>query len=69
MSLEIDARFDDFYAFGFEELFLERGVGFTDEDFAALANDAMPGNALSRWCGGHSASGGARATREAQSFG
>jgi len=30
MALQVDARFDDLHAFGFEEFFLERAVGLAD---------------------------------------
>ena len=66
MRSQVDAGFDDFDAFGFEEFFLERGIGLADEDFAALADDAMPGDTLSGGSGGHGASGGACATGQAQ---
>ena len=66
MTFQVDAGFRDFYAFTFEELALERGVGLADEDFAALTNDAMPGDAFSRRSGGHGAACAARAAREAQ---
>ncbi len=68
MGFQVDAGFDDFYAFGFEELFLQRGVRLADEDFAAFANDAVPGNAFSGRSCGHGAAGAARATVEAQGF-
>ncbi len=69
MSFEIDAGFGDFDAFRFEEFFLERGVRFTDEDFAALADHAVPGNAFSGRSCGHGAPGAACATAQAQGFG
>src|SRR5438445_2620155 len=48
VRFKVHAGFGDFYAFGFKELFLQRGVGLADEDFAAFTDNAMPGNALSR---------------------
>jgi len=69
MSSEIDAGFGDFDAFGFEELFLQRGVWLADEDFAALADHAVPRNAFSGGSGGHGASGAASAAAQAQGFG
>jgi hypothetical protein len=62
----VDAGFDDWNTFGFEELFLERGVRFADQDFAAGAEDAVPGDGLSSRSGAHGAAGGARAAAEAQ---
>jgi len=47
MTGVVDEPFDDFDAFGFEELSLERSVGFGNEKLSALADDAMPRNASS----------------------
>jgi hypothetical protein len=68
MFFYIDAGFDDAYSFGFEELFLEGGVGFADEDFAVGTEDPVPGNAFSGRRCAHGATCGARATRETQGF-
>ena len=68
MRFQVDSGFDDFYAFGFEEFFLERGVGLADQDFAAFANYAMPGDAFSGGGGGHGAACAASAAGKAQSF-
>ncbi len=68
MIFQIDAGFGDFDAFGFKEFFLERGVRLADEDFAALTDHAMPGNAFSRGSGGHGAPGAACSTAQAQNF-
>ncbi len=69
MISQVDAGLGDFDAFGFEEFFLEGGVGLADEDFAALADHAMPGNAFSRGSGGHGTPGAACAAAQAQGFG
>ena len=69
MSFEIDAGFGDFDTFGFEEFFLERGVRFTDEDFAAFADHAVPRNAFAGGSGGHGSPSAARAAAQAQGFG
>src|SRR5215469_11110850 len=45
----IDTHFNDVHAFAFKEFALERSVGFRDEQLAALADHAMPGDASSRW--------------------
>jgi hypothetical protein len=56
-------------SFGFQELALELGVRIAEEDAAAAAEDAVPGDSAAGWAGGHCASGGACATREAEPFG
>jgi hypothetical protein len=66
MFFYVDAGFDDGNAFGFEEFFLERGVRFTDEDFAVGAEDTVPGDALASRSGAHGAAGGAGAAGQAQ---
>ena len=66
MALQLDAQLGNMDAFAFEELFLERGVGFADEEFAATADYAMPGDAFSGRCGGHGASCASGATAQAQ---
>jgi len=68
MLFYVDSGFDDRNAFGFEEFFLEGGIGFADQDFAVCAEDAVPGDALSRRGGAHGAAGGARAASETQGF-
>jgi hypothetical protein len=68
MAFQVNARLDDGDAFAFEELFLQGGIRLADEDFAALSNDAMPGNSSSRRSRGHGAPGAARAPRQTQSL-
>src|SRR5205809_2810088 len=68
VALQVHARLNDFDAFAFEEFSLEGGVRLANEDFAALADDAMPGNAFAGRSGGHGASSAARAARKAQCF-
>jgi hypothetical protein len=68
MGPQVDAGFDDLDAFGFQELFLQRGVGFADQDFAAFAHHAMPRNAFSGGRRSHGSPGAARSTREAQNL-
>ena len=48
MAGVVDKHFDDFDAFRFEELSLERSVGFGNENFSAFTDNAMPRNASSR---------------------
>lgn len=61
MFFYVDAGFDDGNAFGFEELFLQGGIRFPDQDFAIGAEDAVPGDAFSLRSGAHGAPGSARA--------
>ncbi len=67
MILEVDAGFDDGNSFGFEELFLQGGVRFANEDFAVGAEDAVPGDAFALRSCAHGAAGGARAAGQTQS--
>lgn len=69
MGIQIDAGLDDLNAFGFEEFSLKGSVRLADEDFAALAHDAMPRNALSGRSGSHSAPCTAGTAGETQELG
>ena len=66
MFFYVDAGFDDADPFGFEELFLERGVGFADENLAVGAEDAVPWDAFALRGGAHGAACGACAAGETQ---
>ena len=66
MTFEVDARFNNRDAFAFEELSLQGCVGFADQDFSALAENTVPGNAFPGRRRGHGASRGARAAGQAQ---
>ena len=55
MLFQIDPGFDYRYAFAFEEFLLEGSVGFADQDFAAFAEDSVPGDAFPGGRGGHGA--------------
>lgn len=68
MEFHIDAKFQQFHALGFKQLALQRGVRFANQQFAARAHYAMPGDAFPRRRSGHRSACGSRATREAQSF-
>jgi len=46
VAFQVHTRLNDFDAFAFEEFSLEGSVRLADEDFAALADNAMPGNAF-----------------------
>lgn len=65
MALHVDAALDDFDALGFKEFTLQAGVRFANEKFAALADDAMPGNAFARGSGGHGVTSGSGAAGQA----
>ncbi|MGC1486062.1 MAG: hypothetical protein WA789_19915 [Candidatus Acidiferrum sp.] len=62
----VDPGFDHWNAFGFEELLLEGGIGFADEDFAVGAQDAVPGDAFALRGGSHGAARGTCAAGETQ---
>lgn len=66
MFFEVNAGFDDKNAFGFEELFLQGSVRFADKDFAAGAEDAVPGDTFALRNGAHGAASGACAACETQ---
>src|SRR5713226_5764156 len=68
VAFQVHTRLNDFDAFAFEEFSLEGSVRLADENFAALPDDAMPGNTFSGRSGCHSASCAARAAWEAQGF-
>lgn len=67
VELHVDAAFGHGDAFGFEEFALKAGIGFADEEFAAGAEHAMPGNAFARGTCSHGMTGGAGAATKAQS--
>jgi hypothetical protein len=69
MLFQIDLTLDYRYAFAFEESFLQRGVRLADKDFAAFAENAMPGDAFAGGRGSHGAPRGASAAAEAQNPG
>ena len=66
MLRQADPLLDDLHAFGFEQAFLERSVGLTNQDSAAAANDAVPGNASPRRCRGHGAARGTSSSAQTQ---
>lgn len=67
MQLKVDAALGHRDFFGFEELALEAGVGFADQELPAGADDAMPGNAFSGWGCGHGVTSSSSAAAQAQS--
>ena len=69
VSLQVHTKFNDGNSFGFEKLFLEQGVWAANEDFSAVADHAVPGNAFSGRSGSHGASGGARAAGQTKGSG
>ena len=68
MAFQVHAGLDDGYTFAFEEFSLQGSVRLADEDFAAFAEDAMPGDAFSGRSCGHGASSAARAAGKTQGF-
>lgn len=69
MSFEIDASLHHRDAFRLKQFTLQRSDGFADEKFAAIADNAVPRNASSRWGRRHSSSYGPRPAPQVQSFG
>ena len=41
MEFQVNAGFHDLHAFAFQQLSLQGGVGFADEDFSAFADNAV----------------------------
>ena len=66
MLRKADPLLDDLHAFGFEQALLEGRIRFTNQDSAAAANDAVPGNASPRRSRSHGAARGASASAETQ---
>lgn len=66
MEFDIQAGFGEGHALTFEEFSLERCVRLANQEFAAGAYDAMPGDAFSRGAGGHGAACSPASAREAQ---
>lgn len=63
------APLDQANAFAFEKSALKAGKGLADRDSAACGNHAVPGNGLTARAGGHGASRGTSAAREAYGAG
>ena len=68
MAFQVHAGFGNRDPFAFEEFSLQGSVRLANKDFAALTDNAMPGNAFSGRSGGHGASGATRAAGHAQGF-
>jgi len=66
VQLHIDAAFAHGDLFGFEQLALQAGVRFADQQASACADNTVPGDAFSRGGSSHSAAGSARASGKAQ---
>ena len=69
MSFEVDASLNHRDAFRLKKFTLQGSDGFADEEFAAIADYAVPGNASSGWGRRHSSSYGPRPAPQVQSFG
>src|SRR5260370_18906447 len=68
VAFQVHARLSDFDAFAFEEFSLQGSVRLADEDFAALTDDAMPGNAFAGRSGGQGPCGAVRAAGAGPGF-
>src|SRR5215469_14103604 len=66
--LQVHTKLYEGDAFTFEKFSLKQSMRAANEDFAAVADHTMPGNAFSGGSGGHSASGGARPARQTKSL-
>src|SRR3974377_362910 len=66
---QIGMGFDDFYAFALKQFALQGRVGFADEQFSAVADNAVPRDAFSRWGRCHSPARGSRPAAQSQSLG
>src|SRR5579872_107880 len=55
-----DSFFGNLQSFAFQKLPLQRNVGLAKQQRASCANDAMPGNTLAAWTGGHGTPNGSR---------
>src|SRR5260370_36979113 len=65
VAFQVHTRLNDFDAFAFEEFSLEGSVRLADENFSALADNAMPGNTFSGRSGGQWAFCGVRGAWDA----
>jgi|SRR5580692_3553025 hypothetical protein len=69
MSFEVDASLNHGDAFRLKKFTLQGSDGFADEEFATIADYAVPGNASSGWGRRHSSSYGPRPAPQVQSLG
>jgi hypothetical protein len=69
MFFHVHARFAECDAFRFQEFALQTGIRLTDQQFTAIANHAMPGNAFPGGACRHGPAGTARSTPQAKGFG
>jgi hypothetical protein len=68
MFFQIDACLENRDALGFQKFSLQGSNGFADKEFAAIANNTVPGDAPARRSGSHSPSYGSATTTQAQGF-
>lgn len=68
MLFHVDSGFEESDAFGFEKFALQTGVRLANQEFAAVANYAMPGDGLSGRSCGHCPACSPCASAEPQSF-
>ena len=69
MLFHVDAGFEERNAFGFKQFALQPGIRFADQQFSAVTDHAMPGNAFAGGTRGHCTAGTARSSAEPESFG
>src|SRR5690348_9939485 len=68
LLFQIHAKLYERDAFTFEKFSLKQSVRAANQDFAAVADHAVPRNAFSGRSGGHGTSGRARAAGQTKSF-
>lgn len=68
MLFQIDACLENRDSLGFQKLSLQGSNGLADKQFAAIANDTMPGDSLAGWSGSHGPSYGSAAATQTQGF-
>lgn len=69
MPRQADALLYNPHTFSLEQMLLERSVGLANQDPAAAANDAVPGNALAGRTCSHGVADGASSSAQAQGSG
>src|SRR5215467_9652420 len=67
-QFHVHPAFAHFHAFALEHFALQAGIGFADQQFSAVADHAMPRNALAGGACGHRSTGAARSSAETQRF-
>ena len=68
MECQVYAALGHLHAFTFQKFALQAGVGFADQEFAAVADHTMPGDAFSGGAGGHCTASTTGSAAEPESF-